>query len=171
MGVFGSAHPLLTLLNRFPCKIPVSYAGFIRAWIFTNCNCPWIIIYCSYLIFLKLARPWILQGVGDVLAAKGVCHPSFLCIFFFFFWKMMNWQLFSFHLLKTFVCRIKLRNWVKYKSTVSYLQSMTSLNYGCVFCLESQKTDGNRILTGTTNFAIFLLLNLEAWNSAGVYKI
>ena len=40
--------------------------------------------------FLKLACTRIFQGVCHVLASKGVCHPSFLCIalfsydFFFF---------------------------------------------------------------------------------------
>ena len=49
---------------------------------------------------------------------------------------------------------------------------MTSLSYGRVFCLESQKIDGTEYLRGSTDLAIlFLLLNLEAWNFAGVYKI
>ena len=40
---------------------------------------------------------------------------------------------------------------------------MTSLSYGRVFCLESQKIDGTEYLIGSTNLAIFfLLLNLEA---------
>ena len=47
---------------------------------------------------------------------------------------------------------------------------MTSLSYGCIFCLESQKIDGTEYLRGSTDLAI-LLLNLEAWNFAGVYKI
>ena len=39
---------------------------------------------------------------------------------------------------------------------------MTSLSYGRVFCLESQKIDGTE-LRGSTDLAIlFLLLNLEA---------
>ena len=49
---------------------------------------------------------------------------------------------------------------------------MTSLSYGRVFCLESQKIDGTEYLRGSNDFAIFfILLNLEAWNMAGVYKI
>ena len=49
---------------------------------------------------------------------------------------------------------------------------MTSLSYGRVFCLESQKIDGTEYLRGSTDLAIlFLVLNLEAWNFAGVYKI
>ena len=49
---------------------------------------------------------------------------------------------------------------------------MTSLNYGRVFCLESQKIDGTEYFRGSTDLAIlFLLLNLEAWNLAGVYMI
>ena len=49
---------------------------------------------------------------------------------------------------------------------------MTSLSYGRVFCLESQKIDGTEYLWGSTDLAIlFLLLNLEAWNFAVVYKI
>ena len=47
---------------------------------------------------------------------------------------------------------------------------MTSLSYGRVFCLESQKIDGTEYLRGPTDFAIFLfffllLLNLkpEIW--------
>ena len=40
---------------------------------------------------------------------------------------------------------------------------MTSLSYGLVFCLESQKIDGTEYLRASTDFAIFLLLlNLEA---------
>ena len=40
------------------------------------------------------------------------------------------------------------------------------------FCLESQKIDGTEYLRGSTDLAIlFLLLNLEAWNFVGVYKI
>ena len=40
---------------------------------------------------------------------------------------------------------------------------MTSLSYGRVFCLESRKIDGTEfLLSGTTDLAIFLLLNLEA---------
>ena len=49
---------------------------------------------------------------------------------------------------------------------------MTSLSYGRVFCLESQKIDGTEYLRGSTDLAIlFLLLNPEAWNFAGVYTI
>ena len=49
---------------------------------------------------------------------------------------------------------------------------MTSLSYGRIFCLESQKIDGTEYLSGSTELAIlFLLLNLESWNFAGVYKI
>ena len=49
---------------------------------------------------------------------------------------------------------------------------MTSLNYGRIFCLESQKINDTEYLRGSTDLAIlFLLLNLEAWNFAGVYKI
>ena len=48
-------------------------------------------------------------------------------------------------------------------------QDMTSLSYGSIFCLESQKIDGTEYLRGSTYFAIFLLLlNLEAWNLAGI---
>ena len=48
---------------------------------------------------------------------------------------------------------------------------MTSLIYGRIFCLESQKIDGTEYLRGSTDLAIlFLLLNLEAWNFAGVYN-
>ena len=40
---------------------------------------------------------------------------------------------------------------------------MTSLSYGRVFCLESQKLDGTEYLRGSTDLAIyFKLLNLEA---------
>ena len=39
---------------------------------------------------------------------------------------------------------------------------MTSLSYGHVFCLESQKIDGTEYLRGSTDLPIlFLLLNLE----------
>ena len=39
---------------------------------------------------------------------------------------------------------------------------MTSLSYGRVFCLESQKIDGTEYLRGSTDLAILiLLLNLE----------
>ena len=49
---------------------------------------------------------------------------------------------------------------------------MTSLIYGRIFCLESQKIDGTEYLRGSTDLAIlFLFLNLEPWNFAGVYKI
>ena len=49
---------------------------------------------------------------------------------------------------------------------------MASLRYGRIFCLESQKIDGTEYLRGSTDLAIsFLLLNLEAWNFEGVYKI
>ena len=49
---------------------------------------------------------------------------------------------------------------------------MTSFSYGRVFCLESQKIDGTEYLRGSTDLAItFLLLNLQAWNLAGVYKM
>ena len=49
---------------------------------------------------------------------------------------------------------------------------MTSLSYGRVFCLESQKIDGTEYSSWSTELAIlFLLLNLETWNLAGVYKI
>ena len=49
---------------------------------------------------------------------------------------------------------------------------MTSLSYGRIFCLESQKIDGTQYLRGSTDLAIlFLLLNLEARNFAGVYEI
>ena len=45
-------------------------------------------------------------------------------------------------------------------------------SYGRVFCLESQKIDGTEYLRGSTDFEIFfILLNLEAWNLAGLYKI
>ena len=41
--------------------------------------------------------------------------------------------------------------------------TMTSLIYGRVFCLESQKIDGTEYLRGSTDLVIlFLLLNLEA---------
>ena len=50
--------------------------------------------------------------------------------------------------------------------------ALISLSYGRVFCLESQKIDGTEYIKGSTDFAIFfLLLNLEAWNLVGVYKI
>ena len=40
---------------------------------------------------------------------------------------------------------------------------MTSLSYGRVFCLESQKIDATEYLRGSTDLAIlFILLNLEA---------
>ena len=40
---------------------------------------------------------------------------------------------------------------------------MTSLGYGRVFCLESQKIDGTEYLSGSKYLAIFyILLNLEA---------
>ena len=49
---------------------------------------------------------------------------------------------------------------------------MISLSLGRVFCLECQKIDGTEYLWGSNDFAIFFrLLNLEAWNLAGVYKI
>ena len=49
---------------------------------------------------------------------------------------------------------------------------MASLSYDHVFCLEFQKIDGTEYLRGSTDFAIFfILLNLEAWYLAGVYKI
>ena len=49
---------------------------------------------------------------------------------------------------------------------------MTSLRYGRIFCLEFQKIDGTEYLMGSTELAIFWkLLNLEAWNLVGVYKI
>ena len=49
---------------------------------------------------------------------------------------------------------------------------MTSLWYGRIFCLESQKIDGTEYLMGSTELAIFWkLLNLEACNLVGVYKI
>ena len=49
---------------------------------------------------------------------------------------------------------------------------MTSLSYGRIFCLESQKIDGTEYLRGSTDLAIlFLLLNLEGFNFADVYKI
>ena len=49
---------------------------------------------------------------------------------------------------------------------------MTSLRYGRIFCLESQNIDGTEYLMGSTDIAIsFILLNLEAWNLVGVYKI
>ena len=49
---------------------------------------------------------------------------------------------------------------------------MTSLSYGRIFCLESQKIDGTEYLRGSTDLTIiFLLLNLEARNLEGVYKI
>ena len=38
---------------------------------------------------------------------------------------------------------------------------MTSVSYGRVFCLESQKIDGTE-LKGIDRFSYFLLLNLEA---------
>ena len=48
-------------------------------------------------------------------------------------------------------------------SLKTILRSMTSLSYGRVFCLESQKIDGTEYLRGSTDFAIFfILLNLEA---------
>ena len=49
---------------------------------------------------------------------------------------------------------------------------MTSLSYGRIFCIESQKIDGTEYLRVSTDLTIFLIfLNLEAWNLAGVYKI
>ena len=49
---------------------------------------------------------------------------------------------------------------------------MTSLRYGRIFCLESQKIDGTEYSMGSTELAIFWkLLNLEACNLVGVYKI
>ena len=49
---------------------------------------------------------------------------------------------------------------------------MTSLRCGRIFCLESQKIDGTDYLMGWADFAIFfILLNLEAWNLASIYKI
>ena len=49
---------------------------------------------------------------------------------------------------------------------------MTSLRYGRIFCLESQKIDGTEYLRGSTEFAIFLIFfNLEAWSLASVYTI
>ena len=49
---------------------------------------------------------------------------------------------------------------------------MTSLRYGRIFCLEFQKIDGTEYLMGSTELGIFWkLLNLEAWNLVGVYKI
>ena len=52
------------------------------------------------------------------------------------------------------------------------LLTMTSLRYGRIFCLESQKIDGTEYLRGSTDLAIFfILLNKEDWNLAGVYKI
>ena len=49
---------------------------------------------------------------------------------------------------------------------------MASLSYSRIFCLESQKIDGTEYLRGSTDLAIiFLLLNLEARNLVGVYKI
>ena len=50
--------------------------------------------------------------------------------------------------------------------------NMTSLRYGRIFCLEFQKIDGTEYLMGSTELAIFWkLLNVEAWNLEGVYKI
>ena len=63
---------------------------------------------------------------------------------------------------------------VKFRKTFSQMVSytMTSISYGRIFCLESQKIDGTEYLRGSTDFAIFfILLNLEAWNLVGVYKI
>ena len=51
-------------------------------------------------------------------------------------------------------------------------RTMTSLRYRRIFCLEFQKIDGTEYLMGSTELAIFWkLLNLEAWNLVGVYKI
>ena len=48
-------------------------------------------------------------------------------------------------------------------SRSEFICTMTSLRYGRVFCLESQKIDGTEYLRGSTDFAIFfILLNLEA---------
>ena len=49
---------------------------------------------------------------------------------------------------------------------------MTSLRYGRIFCLESQKIDDTEYSMGSTELAIFWkLLNLEACYLVGVYKI
>ena len=36
--------------------------------------------------------------------------------------------------------------------------TMTSLSYGRVFCLESQKIDGTEYLRGSTDLAIFFII-------------
>ena len=52
------------------------------------------------------------------------------------------------------------------------IMTMTSLRYGRIFCPEFQKIDGTEYLMGSTELVIFWkLLNLEACNLVGVYKI
>ena len=46
---------------------------------------------------------------------------------------------------------------------------MTSLSFGRVFCLESQKIDGTEYLRGSNDFAIFFYI-IEPIE-AGVYQI